>query len=53
LESLANRYFNSPIKQNSVKTTLPVTVAYNRAREADAVVSPNFRGYGETEPSLA
>lgn len=37
LESLANRYFNSPIKQNSVKTTLPVTVAYNRAREADAV----------------
>lgn len=37
LENLANRYFNSPIKQNGTDKTLPVTVAYNRAREADAV----------------
>lgn len=37
LNSLATRYFNSPIKDNDTEATLPVTVAYNRAREADAV----------------
>lgn len=37
LESLATRYFNSPIKDNNQEAVLPVTVAYNRAREADAV----------------